>query len=262
MTKKTKEPEAPKFPPIPRGRYDMAIDIETSPLPLDRLESTIPPFDRDSVKTGNWPKKDPEAIAAKWKEAEEKHRSKYVDDAALDAKTGFVMVFGFKAGDLPTQLAVAETIEDEKFLLQYVTDLFHWWGKGGGHLIVFNGKSFDLKFLIRRCWLQGLRRPRGLIEYYRGRMQWSSLIRDLYDEWLLPNPRSEERLKGGNGLDGLCKANLGVGKIGTGLNFHQQYLENKIEALKYAADDVDKTAALNEWMFGPSPHGSLLNQPC
>lgn len=252
MNKKSEnEQTKPTLPEIPRGTFDLIFDIETSPLPEERLLAALPPFDREAVKTGNWPK-DEARRAEKWKEAEQEHRAKMMDRAALDPKLAFIMCFGFQVDDGEPQLAIAETIEEEKELIIWIRDLLHWWDKGGGLIIGYNIKSFDLRFILQRCWIQGTRRPRGLVNSSRGRIYWGDKVRDLYEEWLLPRGANSYDSVTSNGLDAVCAAVTGERKIGDGKYFAQTYRENREQALKYAMHDVRMTANLNNALFGSS----------
>lgn len=246
-SKTDSDPVLPAFPEIPhnKGAFDITWDIETSPLPEDRLRMMLPAFNPEDVKLGNT--KDPEKVAAKIEEARANHWTDFQKRAALDAKTGFVMAFGFAIDDGPPQLALAETLEEERALLQWITDLLHWWNRENGYLIGFNVKAFDLRFLIQRMWIQALRRPAGLIQSYRGRMYWDDRVRDLLEEWMLPFNREYT----GNGLDAVCKAVIGEGKSGDhGAHFYKLIVEDREAAITYAKTDVFRTQQLNRAMFG------------
>ena len=125
------------------------FDIETGPLPEDQIR--IPPFDPAEVKLGNV--KDPAKIEAKLKAAEANHRQSIIDNAALDALTGQVLMIAYHVRGEAASVAIHGKPEAEI--------LTEWWAlvtrfDRCPFVIGFNIKGFDLPFLVRRSWALGV----------------------------------------------------------------------------------------------------------
>lgn len=211
---------------------NVILDIETGPLPMDELSEMIPPFDPESVKTGNL--KDPAKIAEKIVEAEAEHKQKYIEKAALDALTGRVLLIGIRFQDGRT-LQLWDDDDDEEQVLQDFLSHLELPGGAMARLITFNGAGFDLPFLWRRMWRHRIAPPS---EYRSGRY-WSDAYHvDLREVWQLG-----DRMARGS-LDAVCKHLRIGGKTGNGLMFFEQWLTDREGALAYNLNDLDLTAEL------------------
>jgi hypothetical protein len=227
-----------------KTQFEITFDIETGPLPEDQLKAMLPTFDPDSVKTGNT--KDPDKIAAKVAEAEKDHFTKYLNRAALDPQTGMVLVLGAMFDDDEENIEVMaydDTEAGEVDLLKrfnWIVD--HSIGKGE-LMIGFGIKNFDLPFLVRRMWINGLKPCAALISRWKGRVGWHENVTDVYEEWMLgQRPFDKEASVVSNGLDTVSKSLLGVGKTGAmGKHFADHFLEDRETALRYCATDVLRT---------------------
>jgi predicted PolB exonuclease-like 3'-5' exonuclease len=233
------------------------FDIETGPLPDERLFSIMPAFEPPprpgrfeptDVKTGNL--KDPGKIKEKIEAArfaheeavaqheetvaaaELEHRAKIRDRAALDAATGQVLAIGMLS-DSGEELLYHVGAEGEEAKV-----IERFWAMScpakiveRGRMVGFNSNRFDLPFLVRRSWLLGVPVPDGL----RSGRYFDPRFIDLMDEWKLGDHGCSIS------MDRLCKA-LGLeGKNGDGALFYQTYAEDRLAALDYLANDLRMT---------------------
>lgn len=227
------------FKEAPKG--DLYIDIETGPLPPDRLQAVIPAFDPSSVALGN---RKAEKAAEKIADEKAKHVQKFVDRAALDPKYGMILCIGHAWGcDGPPYMSVSESLEQEEKSIDYILEMMEQTLANGYRIVGFNIKNFDLMFIRRRALIHGLRIPRRICSMSRGRMYWHEDVVDLMHEWLGPN---QEREFSGNGLDAVCKAVIGLGKKGDGKHFAELYKADPKAALDYAQWDVHLTQKLGK----------------
>lgn len=227
----------PKFVEERRHRRKFVFDIETGPLPEERM--IFPNFSAPS----NY--KDEEKIAAHI----ENQRKEYIDRAALSATTGQVLAIGYAWGDDAVQIECVDTdadgkgTRDERGLLEW------FWGimeEVSPRIITgFNIMKFDLPFLVRRSWVHGLRPPAFLRPTYGNRWGFNAEICiDLMTVW-------------GCGvwgdsisLDSCCSV-MGIpGKNGSGKFFSQLLKEDRTQALFYLRNDVGITRALANRLIG------------
>jgi hypothetical protein len=215
----------------------LVIDIETGALPEPILRGLCPAFNPDEVKLGNT--KDPDKVAAKIAEAEASHFTDFSAKAALDARYGQVLAFGFMNFTAET-FSVGEQILHEapitesqvvEFGLELIADTLTT-----KFVVGFNIKAFDLPFLIRRAWHHGVKVPKGIFTTWKGRVQWHDNFIDLRDVWQLG-----DRMAHGN-LDSICQ-HLGAGmKSGSGANFASLFASDREAALAYLKNDLEITA--------------------
>lgn len=244
----------------------LIFDIETRPLPLDRLKQIVAPFesklahpgefDPSSVKTGNL--KDEAKIQAKINEALEQHEKKcasfasdqeaeeaaywsdHLSKAALAAETATVCAIGYcnESGKVAIDLDL-ELPEDQI--------LRRFWGKYQAclqasptrNVIGFNSNRFDVPFIVRRSWYLGIDVPRGVFTAtgYVGHV-----FIDLLDRWQCGDRRAWVS------LDRVCKACGIPGKPDdcTGAQFHELVNDEKTRhiAIAYLENDLAMTLAL------------------
>lgn len=207
----------------------ITFDIETIALPEDQID--IPVFDPAEVKLGNV--KDPIKIAEKLAEAERKHRSDILDNAALDATTGTVALIAYQIdSDGVITAGVLDDSNGEAEMLRSFWALFEPFMTVSG----FNIKAFDLPFLVRRSWKHRVVVPARL---RRGRY-WSEDVVDLREVWLLGDT------KGRGSLDSVARF-LGIGaKTGDGSKFGELYRTDRAAAVAYALNDLAITVALHQ----------------
>jgi len=230
---------------------EIVFDIETGPLPEDQLKAMCPTFDPDAVKLGNT--KDPDKVKAKIEEAEAGHFTKFLNKAALDPQTGYCLVIGWAINDEPSETMVFdEAVDGEVTLLRHFNYLVEQSIPNRDLLIGYGIKNFDLPFLIRRMWINGIAPSKALKSHYRGRFAWSEYVADVYEEWMLgQRPFDKEGSAVSNGLDQVSQSVLGLGKAGhLGKHFSDHFLEDRKTALEYCLTDVERTRDLYRIMRG------------
>lgn len=199
------------------------FDIETGPLPDIILDALVPEFEPAANL------KDPEKIAADIA----KKKVRFKEQAALSPLTGRVLAVGFQPdfGDPPLILCD----DDESKLLASVWDHFRTAGGNRRPMFVgFNIHGFDLPFLVKRSWVNGVPVPPNV----RQGRYWADWFIDLREVWQLGDRQAE------GSLDTICRA-LGLGeKNGSGADFARLWQENRDEAVKYLLNDLDLTAKL------------------
>lgn len=199
------------------------FDIETGPLPDATLVALMPEFEPAANL------KDPDKIAADIA----RKKVKWKEDAALSALTGRVLAVGF----LPEFSEAAEIIsnDDEAALLASVWDYFRTAGGTRRPTFVgFNTFAFDLPFLVRRSWANGVSVPATI----RQGRHWSDWLLDLRDVWQMGDRQAS------GSLDSICRT-LGLGeKSGSGADFARLWQTDRAAATEYLMKDLSLTAAL------------------
>jgi len=264
----------------------LAFDIETGPLPDERLKELLPQFvaddhvkpvgefDESAVKIGGL--KDQAKIDSKINTARAAHRTallNYSSDvkaarlahfdnfkskAALSPLTGEVLAIGYgnpgKTGreiridvvgethpGLVDGVKMSESLDDEASLLSRFW--LRFLDASGESTVGFNILGFDLPFLVRRSWVNGIDVPATVKE---GRY-WHRLFVDLLEVWQCGQRGNPPVLD--NKLNTICQA-LGIeGKPDdgtTGADFARLLTEDRERAISYLAGDVRMTLDLAE----------------
>jgi predicted PolB exonuclease-like 3'-5' exonuclease len=207
------------------------FDIETAPLDEDYIRSIAPEFEAPK----NY----------KSEEAIEKYCSEklgeYIASGALRAETGKVIAISVAIGDEAPQVLIDTENEAEliKAFWDFITDDE---GMITRKIIGFNSNNFDIPFLTRRSWINGIEVPNMV--YYRrsGRKFLNDFFKDVMLEWSCGQMQYI-------GLDRLSKI-LSVGKKnGDGALFYKQLEVNRQEAIDYAKNDVVLTRACAKKLF-------------
>ncbi len=237
----------------------IVFDIETGPLPEEKIRPLLPPFDsyiapfdQAAVKVGNL--KDKDKIAAKIADArlahaasvagladkQAAHEQDFFSRAALSALTGQVVAFGLKTDEGTKSIFHVSNanppnpIHDEFWLLQTFWAAYE--ETVGDTWAGFNIFGFDLPFLIRRSWLCGVSVPDSIIRD----KWWPACFIDLLDVWRCRN--RGEYVK----LDDLAKA-IGLPGKPDGINggdFARLLVEDPPTAMAYLNNDLDMTWAV------------------
>jgi DNA polymerase elongation subunit (family B) len=213
----------------------LIFDIETGALPLETIKSLgiLPTFKAPA----NY--KDPEKI--KSKEAE--HEQEVMERAALDPTISKVLAIGYVNSDGTVDTVTGnetDLLSDFWARIKRLVEKQH-------KLIGFNICGFDLPFLIRRSWINGVPVSNAL---RRGRYWNDHYIIDLADVWKLGVYNDNIS------LDRLSKV-LGIGqKSGSGKDFHKMLEENPAKALEYLRTDLELTAKLAQRLhvIDETPH--------
>lgn len=225
----------------------IAFDIETGPLASDFLESLVPEFDPAEVKLGNI--KDPALVAAKVEAARAKHRSDFVEKAALDPLTGRVLavgllVFGPNEEEAFHEVAIDPRGEDatEARILLSFWDVFARSIAGERTFFVgHNSTDFDLPFLVTRSRVLGVKVPSAVLKRSGNRYSFSERFVDTRTVFALG--RDVRSMK--TSLGHLCRL-LGLGeKSGDGADFAGLLASGRLdEARDYLKKDLSLTAHL------------------
>jgi hypothetical protein len=167
----------------------IAFDIETSALPLEKLQSILPPWNPDSVgpHPGEFDPKnvklgrmtDEVKIAATIEAAQQKHMQAIVDyherkdngeanywakiqeDAALSPITGQVCAIGYQGQKTQIHTAVGDVSEEH--LLTQFWKVYRSARAAHKKMVGFNIKAFDVPFLARRSWMLGVEVPKTIL---------------------------------------------------------------------------------------------------
>ena len=197
----------------------IVFDIETIPQDEARLLALAPEF------TAAANLKDPEKIAA----SIAKKKADYLADAALNWKTAEVVLIGAGEDDEIQSL----TANSEKEL---IGDFLELMGSALGDGVVVGGhniKAFDLPMLVNRARVHGLKVPRNVLSFWRGRPQWHDNIFDTLE--ILSFGKSFE----GNGVDDVARVFGLPPKLGHGGDFPLLWRADREGAITYNRRDVE-----------------------
>ena len=197
----------------------LLFDIETIAQDPTKLLALAPEF------TAAANLKDPEKIAA----SIAKKKADYLADAALNWKTAEIVLIG--AGD-ETEIR-SFTGDSEKVLVGHFLDLVSdALGEGvvvGGH----NIKGFDLPMLVNRARVHGLKIPRNILSFWRGRPQWHENFFDTLE--ILSFGKTFD----GNGVDDVARVFGLPPKLGHGGDFPLLWRADREGAIAYNRRDVE-----------------------
>jgi DNA polymerase elongation subunit (family B) len=197
----------------------IVFDIETVPQDEAKLLALAPEF------TAAANLKDPEKIAA----SIAKKRADYLADAALNWKTAEIVLVG--AGDETEIQSFTATTEK-----QLVADFLELLGAALGDGVVVGGhniKAFDLPLLVNRARVHGLKIPRNVLSFWRGRPQWHDNIFDTLE--ILSFGKSFD----GNGVDDVARVFGLPPKLGHGGDFPRLWRADRDGAIAYNRRDVE-----------------------
>jgi 3'-5' exonuclease len=149
-------------------------DIETGPLPEEQLKHSMPEFKAPS----NY--KDPEKIAANIKEQEDA----FIEKAALSPMTGQIVSIAYQiAGGPKTFKSYGHELTEQGLLADFMEVYKSCSGGAYGKIAGWNIKSFDLPFIVRRCWALGIKVPHSLMPQGTVRFYWPPCFIDLREIW-------------------------------------------------------------------------------
>lgn len=259
-----KMPEDLKFKQIP---YDIANPSEPD------WWSKCPQYSGNAKKRENWVKEkhdqwveSSELVKREWSSKQKEARQKFIDQAALSAATGRVRLIGWRdVEEAITTVLISDASPEEMDLIgegayscqvSFATgteaQMLKLWsdrvrdtiGKRPGvmsdavptnwhKLVTYYGHQFDLPFLFRRCWIQGVTPP---FKLRKGRYFDDALCLDLHQLWQMGDRTAKT-----GGLEGLCSALNVARKSGSGEGFWKLWKENPVGAVQYLIDDLEAT---------------------
>lgn len=237
----------------------MIFDIETGPLDReyvlgmhDVFPPYVPPepFDPNSVKYGNTKdegkrkQKYEETYEAyqlaasqaplKYEQDRQDYEDKIIREAALSPLTARVLCIGYW---FRTQNHLVDDSPAESDLLIGFWDA--WAAHNQSKCIGFNIFNFDLPFLVKRSWANGIRPPESIRKIY-----WHDSFLDLMQVFAMGNRDSSGRIS----LSRLSRFLLGREKDRTGERFWELWESDRSEALLYVRNDIEITRQLAERM--------------
>lgn len=201
----------------------IAIDIETGPMPLEKLERLIKVGDAP----GNYKK---EESIENWKRQE---FYKQVEKAALNPRTGELLAFAYEVDGQFTSFMQGE-ITDERDLLSLFWQTYEHYRPRGYAFAGSNFKGFDIPFLYVRSLAHRIIVPNSI--------QWAKYGHEAgcYDlnEWWNVFPRhNKERIS----LDAMAQFFGHDGKNGDGALFYKMFYKDPSKAYDYLKNDIEMT---------------------
>lgn len=229
------------------------FDIETGPLPENECLTFLRPLSEEDIAVGDIRDKDPEVraqrIAERQAEKNAEHRRKFLDAAALSAITGRVVAIGFRVGQRAVDiLGCTQTPESGPLagggVFEGLTTesevLRRFWAIAAARdrvLIGWNSAGFDLPFLFRKSWANGVVPPDDLLHG----LWWNpGRTLDLMQVWQCGDRRARAK------LDDVAR-HLGYrGKTGDhGKRFSELWVSNRAVAFEYLEQDVNLCASIH-----------------
>lgn len=190
------------------------FDTETAPLPMAELRAIMPEFQAPK----GW--KDEDKIRAEV----EKKEAAWLNDAALSPLTGQILAAVWVDLNGKTTIIDAD-VDGEDVVLEFLFESMSGAGMGASYKVGgFNIADFDIPFMVRRAWVNGVKIPNGLI---KGRGRWFDLPTWMFDIrhlWSFGD-------KFAKGTLGDIAEFLGVGKkAGDGADFHRNWRDPVMHA--------------------------------
>jgi len=214
----------------------IVFDIETRPGDQEEIIHLLPPFDPSEVKVGNM--KDPALIAAKIKDAEEKHLSSFLEKAALSPDSGRVVAIGF-IWDQGHEIISADSPGGEAKIISHFWQIFNQSRTGDAYqeMIGHNIIDFDLPFLVARSWALGIEVPSLAYKIQRNGkfIAWSDNFIDTRLIFMM------NRKEGRSSLDAVSRFFGLGGKDQSGKDFWAMFQKDRQAAIDYLKKDLDLT---------------------
>ena len=159
--------------------------------------------------------------------------SDHEDGALLNAETARVAAIGYYDAEKDRYIIAAD--KDDAGILRQFWDAFLASNAAGHSMIGFNTHGFDLPFMMRRSWIQGIPVPRNLTTL--GGRYFCDTFPDLMAIWKCGSYRDFIS------LDSLAR-NLDSGaKTGSGEQFWKLWDKDRKSAVNYLVNDVRITYA-------------------
>ena len=173
------------------------------------------------------------------KDKRSKSIEEQMEDAALDALTGMVLLVGVY--DTSTN-GVSWFEGPEDYLLRNFWDFYNGTRNNANNAdwVGFNCGDFDWPFLIRRSFINGVKPGKVINE--RGYMLEG--LTDLRKLWQCGNKQAP------GSLDAICRAMRLGKKSGDGAKFAELYASDPSAARDYCANDIWLTVKLGNAMLG------------
>ena len=193
----------------------ISLDIETQGQP-DSLAIFEPKFEQDKRLT------DPAKIEA----SNQAKRDDWQQEGALKAERGRIIGVGYSINGATPE--VATSLTDESSLIHVILNLFT--DCPDALFVGHNLLGFDLPFIRRRCWMNGISFPFAKADKWN---PWTIRTFDTMKEWQLGNSRDMVS------LDSLARGFGYGGKLGSGKDFAKLLQEDEGAAWAYLSRDVE-----------------------
>lgn len=135
------------------------LDIETLKMDDEVILKNAPEWSEEEART-RVPKnyKKEEAISGWLEEDRAGYRANLLEKAALNPETATVAVAGFYRSGKVDQISLKDDITEHVLLAMTM----RWLSETKSFVLGWNLKGFDLPFLIKRCWISGVRVPQEI----------------------------------------------------------------------------------------------------
>lgn len=215
------------------------FDLETCPQPIQNLRPLMPEFNAPS----GW--KDQTKIQAEI----EKKQAKWLDDAALSPLTGEILAAVWV--DMEGKATVYDSDnEGEAAVIHCLFHRFRDAGMGSHYKVAgFNIGEFDIPWLIKRAWANGVVVPTGLVKMSGKWLDLPPWLFDIRHLWGMGEPYAKGDL-------GKIAQFLGVGeKKGSGKDFHRMWRDpgQHADAYEYLMNDGLVLPRITERLLSLSP---------
>jgi hypothetical protein len=177
---------------------DIFLDIETIPSQSPEYRAKV----RESIKPPAQFKK-PESIAEWLRDNTESATDEVIAKTSFDPAAGHICCIGWAVGDKPVRsISMESTKQEADYLATFFDDVLH---DTGVHMVRWIGhyiSGFDLRFLLNRAIVLGVKLPSALI-LPRDIKPWSDNVFDTMTAWAGNKDRiSQDNLAQALGLAG------------------------------------------------------------
>jgi DNA polymerase elongation subunit (family B) len=131
------------------------LDIETLPLPDDVILANAPTWSEEEALTRKGNRTKPETISSFLEEDKASYTKNLLEKAALNPETAQVAVVGIHTMSLGVAQISLENMDEPKILKNIMETI----DLPRDTILGWNLLGFDLPFLIRRCWINGIDVP-------------------------------------------------------------------------------------------------------
>lgn len=206
------------------------LDVETLSQPPEVVLANLPAWDIEEAKT-RVPKnyKKEEAING-WLDEDKANWGKdALEKAALNPETATVAIFGMWRNGEVEQAVVRD---DGKVIEDVIlATAVRWISESKGPVLGWNLKGFDIPFLVRRCWMTGIRVPSSIYNPL-SRYPIPDRFTDMMDAWKVGSWKSPH-----TSLNNAMRA-MGLPGKPDGKEFAKLWATDRAAALEYSRAEL------------------------
>lgn len=207
----------------------VVCDIETISNSEESIRASLPDFDPSAVALGNAKKE--EKVAEIIEAARLTYGDKQVADAALNPLHSTCAIIGLHNPEWSEP--VRQFCDDEACALEMAWGCMEESVVDGDTIVGYGLFFFDLIYMVKRSWINGVKVPWLIYNPSGGRYPWNRQIVDLAESWKLGD-RTAPRVS----LNTVLKQ-LGLPpKTGTGAEFGLMWLRDRAAGLAYNSVDL------------------------